>query len=414
MDSPTNAEEIVLPIPLELRQIIYTHLVLRLRAEKRFSLLAYMNASHAFRTFSICNVLQKIWNETKMCTRLKLVNETYEAVSTVADDFIMEMSLTAEKDSNVDGATNAMADAFTRILYTFFSLGKLSPGELSSDELSSGELDPVVRVTPMANNKTRLSVMSSDRMIFALININEWVCNKHYNWVKKDKTIGLKISNIDLMFPHTITHIHLQTDVNILDGIDLPIDDAISDLVSIEDQSFDEIDSDSDSDGEPNYTSNHFKGKIPTYTFSKTYDRIIACGYDRYFANATSGLITRTDCVFSTSQMPVPRTEFNVQIVMQIDHLIRLYETCTKNNDVIIIENNNANGFTMSNTHNDLASFEGAFNEPLGDFHVKISSEWIQHILPMMNIIIGCSFYIKPDFPIVVRLTVKYSQLSDL
>jgi len=406
-----NATEIVAAVPLELKRIIYTHFLLRLRAEKHFDLLAYMNASLSFRSYAMCDILPKIWNETKTQTTIKLTNGFYEAVSTPTDDFVVEMSLTVEKMGI--GIKEAAADAFTRILYTFFSIGGS---------------DSVVRLTPISENKTKLSVMSSDMTILALINIDKWVRNEISYVIKNSnrETVGLRVSDIDAVFSHTVTY--PQINDNVPDDLpcDMPIDD---DFVSVEDTSFDETEAlltddpvvakapnephsdDSDSDDKPIHTFNPFTNKIPTYTFSKTYDKIVACGFDRYFVNAKSGQITHTECLI-TSEIPTPRTAFDAQIVTQVDHLIRLYEWCTKNNDVVIIRNNDENGFTMGNTHKRI-SFEGAYNEPLGDFHVKISSEWIRHILPMMNIIVGCSFFVKHDFPIVVKLLVRYSRHSD-
>ena len=409
MDHPLDQikpEEIVSAIPSELQRIIYTYFLLKLRDEKHFNLLAHMNTSHTFRSYAIFDILPKIRHESKIHTTISLSDSTYEMISMPNDNFLLEMKPSTElNDFDTDNAT----DALTRILYTIFSIaGKDSVADPVLG--ASATMDSVVKLVPINSNKTKLSATSLDESITAIVNIEGWICNDLITRtdLPEEKIIGLKVHNIDHIFPHVIKYSNPSTNYSVADNnFRNYMENEHRNMLSLDENSSDD---ETDAESKLNDNIRHpYRSEIPAYMFLRTYDKIVVCKDSAYFINPYN---VGPSHVEYSIPITFPQMVFDMKIVMGVECIVQLYNFCAKTNKEIVYRNNSS-GFTMGNIDSTNISCQSERYGPLDDYCVKTGSEWINHILPIMNIIDGCSFYIKKESPMVVELLIRYSKHSN-
>lgn len=117
-----TTENIIANIPSDLKRIIYTYFLLKLRSEKRFNLLCYMNHSQNFRAYCICDILPQIMHPSKNNVKLQLLNGFYEVLEKQDDDWLFQINVPIPVEDGLNYWTKS--EIFTRLLHVISTIGE--------------------------------------------------------------------------------------------------------------------------------------------------------------------------------------------------------------------------------------------------------------------------------------------------
>jgi len=165
-------------MPVDIKRIIYTHFLLRLRSEKHFNLLRCMHQSNNFRMYAICDIIPEIRYPSKYDVTIKIINEIYQMEIKLSDSWLFDVNIRHNLRTLHDQYDGS--GMFVLLMHIMCSLG--------GDYLT------------ISSNNGDLKMSTEANTTYALMNVKNFTIND-VSLVAENKKVGLYTADIIKNYP---------------------------------------------------------------------------------------------------------------------------------------------------------------------------------------------------------------------